>query len=43
MMHMLTLAIITYVAVDLSELDQEVSGAIGYAWASTSLTTRNSQ
>ena len=40
---MLILAISIYVAVNLQELDQEVSGAIGSAWASTTLTTRDSQ
>ena len=40
---MLILAISIYVAVNLQELDQEVSGAIGSAWASTTLSTRNSQ
>ena len=32
-----------YVAVDLTVLDREVSGAIGAAWSDTTLKTRNSQ
>ena len=35
--------IIISVAVDLSDLDREVSGAIGSAWAASTLRTRNSQ
>ena len=38
-----TFLVLDYVAVSLSDLDQEVSGVIGAAWAPNTKATRNSQ